>query len=55
MYFETAAYMYIWDMELTEKEKGNFGLFAANGKRKPQTSVSLQETENESLVSLVGK
>jgi hypothetical protein len=38
-------------------ENGNFRLFAANGKRKWQTSVCLLQTEtgNGSLFSLVGK
>ncbi len=41
--------------ELTEN--GNLRCFAANGKRKQQTSVCLlqAETENRSLFSLVGK
>jgi hypothetical protein len=43
------------ETELTEN--GNFRLFAANGKRKQQTSISLlqMETENGSLFSLVCK
>jgi hypothetical protein len=47
--------MYIRKTELTEK--GNFRLFAANGKWKRQSFVCLlqMETENESLFSLVGK
>jgi hypothetical protein len=38
-------------------EKGNFRLYAANGKRKRQTSVCLlqTETENISFFSMVGK
>ncbi len=44
-------YVYIWTMEL--KENGNFCLFAANGKRKQQTSVCFLQTENGSLFSLI--
>jgi hypothetical protein len=37
------VYLYIRKMELTENS--NFQLFAANGKRKRQTSVCLLQTE----------
>jgi hypothetical protein len=48
-----SIYIRIRKTELTEN--GNFRLFAANGKRKRQTSVCFLQTEIGSLFSLVGK
>jgi hypothetical protein len=44
-------------METELTENSNFRLFAANGKRKQQTSVYLPQMEkkNRSLFSLLGK
>jgi hypothetical protein len=59
-YTSTPVYRYnsIWYIQSTElKENGDFRLFAANGKRKQQTSVCFlqMENKNRSLFSLVGK
>jgi hypothetical protein len=55
MYIFIYVYMYMYKTELTEKT--NFGLFAANRKRKRQTSICLLLTQTEigSLFSLVSK
>jgi hypothetical protein len=43
LYFNIYIYM---KAELTSNCNCNFHLFTANGKRKPQTSVYVQQTEN---------
>jgi hypothetical protein len=57
IYADVSIYLHIYIHKMELAGNDNFHLFAANGKRKQQTSVCLllTKTENLSLFSLIGK